>query len=65
MVSFTVGKRAIRLPKVTSQEYANAVVEFFEKNPNWLESVKKKRTPKEIQEISLEIWLKESLRALE
>ena len=64
MATFTIGKRKIRLPKGMSQQDAQAATEFFEKNPYWLESVWKKLTPKEIEEISLERWLKEALKAL-
>ncbi len=64
MATFSVGKRSIRLPKGTSEEDAKAATEFFEKNPDWLESVWKKATPKDIEELSLERWLKEALKAL-
>ena len=64
MATFTVGKRKIRLPKGTSQEDAQAATEFFEKNPHWMESFWKRLTPKEIEEMSIERWLKEAMKAL-
>ena len=41
MVTFSVRNRKIRLPKGTTVEEANSVTEFFEKNPNFLEILKK------------------------
>ena len=64
MATFAVGKRKIRLPKGISQEDAQAATEFFEKNPNFLEHAWKQATPKDIEEMSIERWLKEALKAL-
>ena len=63
MVTFSVRNRKIRLPKGTTIEEAISMTEFFEKNPNFLEIIKK-ATPKQLEEMRIERWLKEAFKAL-
>ena len=63
MVTFSVRNRKIRLPKGTTVEEANSMTEFFEKYPNFL-GIIKKATPKQLEEMRIERWLKEAFKAL-